>query len=432
MTIKNIPFGILLSLTALACLLSPSIMNRIGGVRTVVLVVILGTFFARYKKDDCPFAVAVRRMLHANSGMMCLLAWFYFVVIVSALRGGMGVLVEWKFHVTSILGLLYGLFLSQNAKYMRYAIYVISVVLLYHSFGANAYVSSTGMDMREALNDLEGMLGHTDYWTDYCMLLLLFASYLIKEKNKIIRIVGSLIALYLYKTVLLCGFATPVALFLIGHAFVGFAYLRYGKKGILQVLLRVGFALVLIVGSAWGIFKISTLEDDSRFSSIQVRFKNMIENPEGGGYSVEDSRFLLALISWSTFKQNPIFGCGGTYLNNPKSGGHHAAIDFLAIHGLLGGGAYIAFVILCVMNAYRRCRQERDWAAYSAFACSGIYLIVGLVNPGWYGGPMTILLLYVQPFKRPPRVVRPCPIQMLPDHQKYVHPASLPKMLRPC
>jgi hypothetical protein len=152
--------------------------------------------------------------------------------------------------------------------------------------------------------------------------------------------------------------------------------------------------------SIWGVYKISTLEDDTRFAGIQYRFKNMIENPEGGGYEVKDSRFNLAFISWDTFKRSPFFGCGGTYLDNPGSGGHQAVIDYLAVYGLFGGGPFIAFVILSLINSYRRCRMERDWNSFASLACSVIFLIVGIVNPCWYGDPLTILIIYAQPFKR--------------------------------
>lgn len=403
----KVPWGIVIALTALASTFSANIIISFGGVRTVLVFVVLGTFFANYRNDDCPFRVAFRRSMFQNKDIMLLLGWFYVVVVIAAIRGGAGMLVEWKLHAVSILALFYGFFLQNNPKFHRLSIYIAGVFLVHHALSANQFVSVTGKDMREALVEESAALGATDYWTEFAMLSILLACAVINERNKIVKVVGFFAVIFLYKTILLCGFATPVALFLIGHSFLGLAFLRFGKSGPFKVLIRLGCALALLAGSFGAIYKISIMEEDERFGSIQIRFKNMLEDPRGGGYDVDNSRFELTKISLGTFKQNPVFGCGGTYLNNPGSGGHHAFIDYMAIYGLLGGVPFIVFVVLCIMNSYRRCRQERDWLAFASFACAGIYFIVGLVNPGWLGGPMTALLLYALPYKS-----RPLPSKM--------------------
>jgi O-antigen ligase len=390
---------ILASLAAIACALSPFALDYLGGYRIVVLIAILGVLFGRYQKEDRSFFDALRHCIHSNRGMMFLLVWFYLAVVFAAMRGGMGTLGEWKTFGINILALFYGMYLCENQKYSRLLLLIVCPVMLLHSFLSNQYVTETGHDLREALEDMTGSLGHTDYWTMFAMLTVILLGQMMKEKLTIKLLILPFVG-YFYVTILFCGFATPVALFLVGHIVLGIIHARYGKKGHLHIPLRIGFGLAIICASAWSVYKISTLEEDSRFSSIQYRFKNMLENPEGGGYEVENSRFNLAWISWDTFKRYPFIGCGGTYQNNPGSGGHQAIVDYLAIYGLFGGIPFVAFVFLCILNGYRRCKQERDWNAFSALACSVMFLLVGIVNPGWYGDPMTVLLIYAQPFKR--------------------------------
>ncbi len=397
---KTISVPILVSLMAIACIVSPAILNAIGGYRTIVLLAILGAMFGQYGKEDRPVFVALRHSMRLNSGMMLLLLWFYVAVVFSALRGGMGTLGEWKTFGVNILALFYGLFLSENPKYSRLLLFIVGPLIFFHALLSNEYVAATGHDLRDALNDAAVGLGHTNYWTMFVMLATVLMCQLLKEKNLTIKIIGFPMVAYLYATVMICGFATPVALFLAGHMVLGVVNSWYGKKGFLKSLIRIGLGGVLVVLSIWGAFKISTLEGDERFVSIQYRFKNMLENPEGGGYEVENSRFNLALISWDTFKKSPFFGCGGTYQNNYGSGGHQAFVDYLAIYGLFGAIPFIAFVFLCIANSYRRCKVERDWNAFASLACSVIFLLVGIVNPCWYGDPFTVLLIYAQPFKR--------------------------------
>lgn len=400
--------GILVSLLALACHHSPAVLSRIGNVGTIIIVVVLATILARYSKRDMPFNIALPRAVNENQGMVLLLGWFFLGTIVAGFRGGFGILFEWKLHLMSILALVYGFFLSQNPRYYRYSIYLVAPVMLYHAAISNQYVSVADRDMRSALVDLASGLGHTDYWTNYAMLTLLLVGTLIDERNMILKVIGFLMAAYFYKTILLCGFATPVALFLIAHAVLGAVALAVSKKRGAQMVLRLGLAVMLVAGSWQAVQRIARTEGNTRYASIQWRFNNILQNPESGGYTVENSRFEIARYSWESFKKAPILGWGGTYLSNPHSGGHQALFDYLAIYGLLGGGGvFILFTCLCVRNTFLRCRHERTWIAYASFACAVMYLLVGIVNPGWFGGPMTTLLLYALPYKRSPFLTRP-------------------------
>ncbi len=403
-------FAVLVAVLFLAALTEPIASSNIGGIRVIVAVVAFFLLLGQYKRGDVPLTLAIVQMAHLNKMLIFLLTWYYLGVIAAIVREGMIYVFEWKFHASSIFALVCGLFLARNEKYKRVLVYIAMLFMLFHAVFGNRYVAVTGMDMRSALGDLHGALGHTDYWTSFGMLLVLGVGYLIEEKNKVLKVSGFLVAAYLYKTIFFCGFATPVALFLIAHIFFGLVSLKRGKKGIGRIVGRMIIACALIFIAIHAVQLLIQSEGDTRYRSIQQRFAKFVENPEGGGYTVEQSRFKLVDISNETIRKQPLFGCGGTYLDNPKTGGHHAFFDFLALYGILGGGgAFAAFVVCCLVNAYRRCRLEHNWIAFAVFAGVSMYAIVGLVNPGWMGGPMTTLLLFLHPFKMP----RPKPRQMM-------------------
>jgi hypothetical protein len=411
-------FGILIAVVFLGALTEPMVSLHIGGIRTIVVVVSLCFIFANYQRGDVPFTLAISQMATLNRKLLILLGWYYFGVILGLLRGGQILNFEWKFHATSIFALICGFFLAQNEKYKRVLIYVVMGFMGIHALFANRYVMETDADMRSALDVVAGSLGHTDYWTCFGMLLILCVGYLVEEKNKTIKIIGSFLALGFYKVIFFCGFATPVALFLVAHIMLAGVSVRFGKKGVVRKLLSIILGSILILGSVYIVLQFSQGEKDSRYGSIQSRFSKFIEDPSGGGYEVENSRFNLIYISLATIREDPWFGCGGSYLMNTKTGGHHSIADFLALYGVIGGGgAFILFVLYCVGNAYRRCGRERNWIAFVSFSGVVMYLIVGIVNPGWMGGPMSTLLLVLHPFKMPKaKLIQPNFI--LPEQQK--------------
>jgi len=235
------------------------------------------------------------------------------------------------------------------------------------------------------------------------MLTLILAGQLLSEKNKRVKIIGALCLVPLYRAMLFCGFATPIALFIIGHILFAFSCFLFGKKDVTQFMIRMFLTGGLLVGSVVMVYKISQSEDDSRLRSIQTRFQKMLENPRGGGYDVEHSRFDLIYISMETFKENPIFGAGGGYMKNRKTGGHQAMFDYFALYGIVGGGAFTLFALMCFWNAFQRCKQEKDWATFGRFGATGMFLIVGMVNPCWLGGPLTALFIFANPFRIPQR-----------------------------
>jgi len=397
---KNVSFVILVVILLLAILMEPLVLRWIGGISSVMIAVTICLLVASYKKDDIPFFKAVRQGFQANKGLLFFLVSFYFWVTVGYFRdiedvGGN----EIKKHLMGIFTLFLGFFLAVNKKYTRLLILAMIPLMLFHAFMAKNYVDSTGNDLRVALRDEEG-LGHTQYWTTFAILSLIILSYLLAEKNKIIKIVGVICLIPFYYVILICGFATPVALFIIGHALLGLAYFRFGPQKSSLFLKRLGLAGGLLVFSVGAVIILSQAKSNV-LRNIQYRFKNMLEDPRGGGYEREHSRFDLILISIDTFKQYPLLGCGGPSQNNPRSGGHNDWADFLALYGIVGGGAMIIFVCLCLRNTTLRCKREKEWTAYGRFAAAGMYMIVGIVNPLWTGPTMVILFLLVQPFKLP-------------------------------
>ena len=399
--LKNVSFVILVVILLLAILMEPLVLGRIGGISSVMIAVVICLLVASYKKDDIPFFKAVTYGFQANKGLLFFFVAFYFWVTVGYFRNIESVyLSEVKIHLTGIFALFLGLFLSVNKKYTRILILVVIPLMLFHAFAAKKFVDETGNDLRSALKDPSIALGHTNYWTAFVMLSLILTGYLFDEKNKIIKIIGVLCLIPLYYAILICGFATPVALFIIGHLLLGFAYFRFGKKRNALVLKR----LVLFVGLVilcTGVVLMLSQAKSSSLASIQSRFQMFLEDPRGGGYERNRSRFDLIFISMDTFKENPILGCGGGYLNNPKTGGHQAMFDYLALYGIVGGGAMIIFVCLCLLNAVQRCKQEKNWASYGRFAVAGMFMVVGIVNPLWLGPAVVPFFLLAQPFKLP-------------------------------
>ena len=124
-------------------------------------------------------------------------------------------------------------------------------------------------------------------------------------------------------------------------------------------------------------------------------------NPSGGGYDVEHSRFRAMYIAWDSFCKAPIFGRGGEY-PSPRydvSAGHHSFVDYLGHYGIVGGGAYIVFVVLSMRYLFKRYRQTRDWFDSARMAVSVMFFVGGVVNPGWVGLPASTFLIFCAPFK---------------------------------
>ena len=66
MNIRKTSLGIYLSVISIAFILSPLIVNMIGGVRTIIFLFVCGLITARYQQGDWPFLEAVGRGLEGE------------------------------------------------------------------------------------------------------------------------------------------------------------------------------------------------------------------------------------------------------------------------------------------------------------------------------------------------------------------------------
>lgn len=404
---SRVPFGVWIMAVAWGISFCPLWLSRIGGTWTILGMLLVGLVGLVLKNKGASFEFAIREGLIRNGGMMILLGLYYLMVIVSALRYGF----NWnedsfilKLHVVNIIALFFGFFLIKNPRYFRICIYVSALFMLFQATLLRRFVDVTGEGARLGLIEAGGVLGHTSNWEGFAMQTLLLLGILLEEKNKVVKIIGFLILPLFYRGILLCGFATPVALFLLGHGVLGILFLLFAKPTKLALLLKVAIPCIFITAMILTVTWIRTMPPDSRYRDIQYRFDNFINDPLWGGYERDDrtqSRLFLGLVSWESFKRSPVFGTGGVYPSSRvlEYGGHQAVVDYLAVFGIAGGGPFILFVLLCLSNSIRRYRKEQTWVSAASIAVVVIFIGGGCVNPCWYGFPMTVMLLYAQPFK---------------------------------
>lgn len=406
----DISFGIILISIAIGLNLSPLLMTKVGGSWILLILAAAGVLIAKYKFQDIPFKQALERGVAANGGMMICLLIYYVMVTIAAIRWEFAWETEShiiKSHFMNLMGLVMGLFFICNIRFTRLAAYISVFFLLYSTYWLNKYVDMTGESARTALTEWEGALGTTSNWQVFGMQIVLILGLLLDEKNRIIKIIGVLVLLLLYRTILLCGFATPIALLIIAHGVLGIIFVFYAKASRFSMLLKLVIPVVLTGGAMFAFYAIGKFDErDKKYSDIQYRFKNVRMDWRGGGYdySTGQSRLELSLLSIELFKKAPIFGVGGVYATTDKhlTGGHQSLFDFFAMYGVVGGGAYLLFVILCLKNVIMRYRREQSWFAASQIGATVMFAVGGFVNPCWVGMPVTILFCYGQPFKLHP------------------------------
>lgn len=402
----NIPYGIVIVGLALGLNFAPLVMSRLGGSWTILILVACGIFCVRYRPRDLPFKMALEKVVPNNAGMIVCLTIYYVMVIVAAIRWEFAWATEshvGKAHIMNLVGLVLGFFFVANKQYNRWIIYCSVPFLLYSTYYLNIYVDITGESAKMALSELEGALGSSSNWQIFGMQIFLLLGVWLDEKNKVLKFFGTVILLVLYRAILLCGFATPIGLMIIAHAVLGSIFLFFAKPSKYALILKVVISVALVTGAVYAFFAIGEMDEkDKRYADIQYRFKHLREDWRGGGYDYDagQSRLELKDISIAQFKQAPWFGVGGVYQTHNKhsTGGHQSLFDFFAIYGVVGGGAYVFFVLLCLKNALLRYRREQSWFAASQIGLVVMFVVGGMVNPGWVGMPVTILFLYGQPF----------------------------------
>jgi len=408
----NVSFGVILTSIALGLNFAPIFMAQCGGSWTVLILACIGIFCIKYQQNDIKFTFAIEQECSSNMLMLVCLIVYYTSVIIGALRWDFAWETEShvvKTHVINLLGLVMGLFFVVNKQYSRWAAYMSIPFLLLSTYWLNRYVSMTGESAKFALSEFEGAFGSSSNWQVFGMQVFIILGLLMDEKNIIIKILGFLVLLLLYRSIFLCGFATPIGLLIIAHGVLGVIFFFFSKTTRYSKILKLIIPIPLVIGALYAFIAIGTMdENDKRFSDIQYRFKQFREDWRGGGYDYNagQSRFELINISIAAFKQAPIFGVGGVYPTSTKhtTGGHQSMFDFFGLYGVVGGGAYILFIILCLKNSIVKYRRQQSWFAASQISVTVMFIIGGLVNPCWVGMPVTILFFYGQPFMISPAI----------------------------
>jgi len=404
---RKVPFGAWLLFLSFGILFSIVSSFYLGGSGTRIFLIVLGLFLLESQKGLVPFWLYVSRTINDNLGSLGLLLIYYLWIVVGCMRVGsftssfgMDVLFMWKYYLNEWFALFVGFFLLHHRQFRRWAVYVGAIFLVAHAFISLRYVSQTGGDIREAMG-VTTVFGVSGFWETFAMGTILLIGYLLDEKQKWLKIVGICCLPFLFRAILFCGFATPLALFLIGLMVVGMSIvLLRVRNHRLGVFFKVTVAVAVVMIIVKGVSYIAADEDDLRTRNIQFRFQNMLANPEGGGYDPNNSRLDLMGVGWESFKKSPLLGAGGMYTFNPASGGHQAVVDYLGIFGLLGGGSYILFVLLCIRNTFQRFWLERTWANAATAGVAVMYFVGGVFNPNWYGPPTMVLFFYAFPFRR--------------------------------
>ena len=405
-TWRSIHLGAWLVFFSFGVLFSIVTNYHLGGSIARICMMCIGVLVLSYRRGDVPFWVAVERTISANVVCLLLLLIYYTWIVVGCFRagsftycGGVNIVFMWKYYLNELCALFLGFLLLHNPRYRRWAIYTAAIFMLFHAVFSLQRVADTGMDLRMSMRETEGVYGVTGFWEPFAMGTLLLLGYVLAEKQMWLKIAGFCCLPVLYRAILFCGFATPVALFLIGHIIIGVIILGYGTRQERGKVFKVVVSLVIVCSAYVAITQIASNVEDVRMRNIQARFQNMLEHPEGGGYSVEDSRLEMMHIGFDSFKKSPFAGAGGMYPNNPASGGHHAFVDYLGIFGLIGGGSYILFVLLCIRNTIRRYVLERTMANAATVGIAVMYFVGGIFNPCWYGDPTMVLYFYAFPFR---------------------------------
>ncbi len=146
--------------------------------------------------------------------------------------------------------------------------------------------------------------------------------------------------------IIVCQYATPLVL-LIASFITHIFYFFYQKKKLLTSIVSLLFLIIII-------FKFGEIANKFEKSNSVEKIILALEDPKSGGYREEfydESRYLLAMKSLSTFISNPIFGVGDGYINTGKNrsiGGHSSLFDFLGFYGLVGTLLFLLFLYINV------------------------------------------------------------------------------------
>lgn len=337
------------------------------------------------------------RTMRLNKVMLISLIWYIIGIAFLFLRGSN----DTSFFIQAILlpvFLFIGMVLTKNKKYKSLAVFLVMIFTVINCLMVGGVGQNINARSLNDSDDLYNEAGSTAFWGLIGIMMPIFFVEIIMLKSKLSKVFMAILFVYLIYQLLNCGYATPIALFIINLFVVGIVYLIKAKifsKRFWRTIIIFSLSVFL------GYYIMQFILQSTITSQIDVkdRFTNFIVNPVGGGYNSKEgvSRFTLMNFSWQSFLKNPLFGGGGnirTSMYQGISGGHSSAIDVLAVLGLFGGGgAFIFFVLKAFHNAYKKLKNKNNFYNICNLSVMLTFFIGGIMNPYWAGGILIFILL---------------------------------------
>lgn len=405
--------GMFLLAFAISASLSPVFLSHIGGSRGVIALSILAGLLMICDKVWKLTGYSFCKILNQNIWTIGLFVYFLVGAAVATLRGGS----DWNIWVIFLLeavSIIVGLYLSVDDKFRNYGILSLVLVMAIHSvLSANA-MENFEVNLRALDAEAKNLtftettyMGSSGHWGGFASCVPLGLSLLTaKGLSPVIKMLVGLMLVISTYTIVHCGFATPVALMILGIVLVVVLNMAIVRKHSER---KIGAWLsgIVILFLIWRMFWNITNSENALLEDISMRFNNILAQPLGGGYDEENSRFELLKMSWNSFKETPFFGGGGDIRSNDYTitGGHSSMFDYLAIMGLLGGGgAFIVMVLRMLMTVWSNMIRTRNFDAVCHFACFVTFVVGGIINPYWYGNCFIVVAAFCKVYliKRKP------------------------------
>jgi hypothetical protein len=341
--------------------------------------------------------------LELNKGMVISLFWYIVGIATLFLRGS----TDSGFFIQVLMlpiFLFIGMVLAKNPKYKSLVTYLVIIFAVLNCLlvgGVNHKINA------RTLNDTDSIYneaGSTMFWGLIGIMMPIFFAEIVKVKSKIIKLFLTLLSIYLIYQLLNCGYATPIALFIINLFLIGFFYFLRAKL-FSKFFWRSLLIFILSILIAYYLMTIILQSNVVSQIDVKDRFSNFLINPLGGGYDSKEgvSRFTLMNFSWQSFLKNPLIGGGGnirTSIYEGISGGHSSAIDVLAVLGLLGGGgAFIYFFFRAFLNAREKFKRDSSFYHICNLSVIATFFLGGIMNPYWEGNLLIFILLLPDIYK---------------------------------
>ena len=407
------PIGLYMLALSFSAQYSRVMWFQFGGAIVTCLLMVVAMFLCFGKDCRRGFWCDAQKTMTQNNHILILLTLYYIMVVVSWFHAPYEVKYDdwsfiWKQHLMDILEFMVAFYLCQNPYRVRLVLWICLIANLVQFTIFNGVSNYYGIaEARGFLGETAGVsMGSSSTWESVVMFALAFAGYLITEQNKILKIIGfaglSVFPYFIFKA----GFATPVLVGFMGCGVVGLVYFRYGSRRKANTSMRlfvlIGIIVAVFATLSWIAKRAYT--DEKEGSSIAVRVADMFESRKSPGYQEESygsSRTKLMLRGLNSFIESPIFGKGGPFpsVRSIVANDHQAITDYLAHFGLIGGGSFIAFALICFSYTLKRYRIHQTWQDLSAVGVAAIFFLGGIFNPMWYSGPLQAMLVFCLPFR---------------------------------